>query len=246
MQGISLIELVVASALMIFVSAVLAELMLLIVAATSRLTNQVDGFTAAKFAIARIKNDVRVASGFGSSTNGHTLVLLLPIFYLDPQNDPASPSYNSSLPQNPRNGIPLKALNPDIDKSFDTVTYQLTADLNNPGEYMLQISLTPGARDYPTEISYRPAINPPQTILKGIIGPNNSASGTVEPDVFSFLENKNVEWKYFSFLGNNPDGVRIDLEVSRPTDAVQANSLFQKRFAVHGEVFLRNNERVKI
>lgn len=241
--GVSLLELVVSSALMVFVTAVLAELMLLAVTSTSRLTNQVDAFNATKFTIERIKNDIRTARAIGSSDR-QTLTLYLPIFYTDPQNDPASVLFNSGSAENEFNGIPLKGGTP-----YDTVQYKLEQDSAHPGEYLLKYSLTPGARDFTGEVSYRKEVSPSQTILTGIVGPQDPLVGSDTPEIFSFFLRDRYDpdegflgFDYSRTTPNAMDGVRVDIEVKRPKPSEQTDTTTQKTLAVHGEAFVRANK----
>ncbi|MGD9685283.1 MAG: hypothetical protein AB7W16_29285 [Candidatus Obscuribacterales bacterium] len=241
--GVSLLELVVSSALMVFVTAVLAELMLLAVTSTSRLTNQVDAFNATKFTIERIKNDIRTARAIGPSDR-QTLTLYLPIFYTDPQNDPANILFNSGSAENEFNGIPLAGSTP-----FDTVQYKLEQDVTHPGEYLLKYSVTPGSRNFSGEVSYRKEVNPAQIILTGIVGPQDPLVGSDTPELFTFFLRDKYDpdegflgFDYSRTTPNAMDGVRVDIEVKRPKPSEQTDTTTQKTLAVHGEAFVRANK----
>lgn len=216
-DGASLIELLVASALLVFVTAVLGELMLLVVTATHRLSNQVDAATATRFAIERIKGDVRSGAAF-ITTAPNKLTLAYFTYYIDPQNDPSKAAYNPGAPANPSNGLPI---------SVSNVTYEIVQDTNHANEYLLK--------------------RENQTVLTGIVGPIDGNFSSTIPAVFSYLQREgSTGWKVLRFPVPTAyaTGVRVDLEVVRPLDTTQSNPLYERHAAAHGEVYLRNSREL--
>ncbi len=156
-----------------------------------------------------------------------TLILQIPAYYQDPNNS-----------ANPLNGFPLMQLGyppssgqTPLVECVDTIVYQVVADNSNPGTYQLQLIRLPGSPvSYSagttapiTKRNLAPLINPPQTVLSGIIGPINQADGTGKPAVFEYLSSPNS-----TFQGANiiPPcvGVSVNVEVQSPPNS-QANNV---------------------
>ena len=133
-----------------------------------------------------------------------TLILQLPVYYQDPTNQ-----------NNPLNGVPLilpaSSLVPapptpsSALEYVDTVVYQIVPDPVNVGTYQLQVArfaanivnppivqnMLPVNQLYnisgvPNSLLRSP-LNPPQTVLVGIVGPMNPADGTNQPSIFQYL-----------------------------------------------------------
>ncbi|MCA9805560.1 MAG: hypothetical protein KC777_26500 [Cyanobacteria bacterium HKST-UBA02] len=210
-----MVELLVASAMLVFVTAVLAELMHLAVLSTEKLSSQMDGRSAAAFAIERIQKDVRMAKHI-EIQDQHTLKLLVPFFYLSPENDPKSPLYNALAEENEANGMLIPG--------SEEVTYTIGESPDAPGTFNLAMSRQSG---------------PFQTILTGIVGP--TISGSDIPAIFSaFSTNESGKNLYGITSGPYVDGIRVDLEVKRPV-GTQSTSESVKYTASHGESFIRAN-----
>jgi prepilin-type N-terminal cleavage/methylation domain-containing protein len=189
------------------------------------------------------------------------LVLQLPVFF-----------ENTSNQADPRNGfpsmIPAQALNTGVPatnvENLETVIYQVTQDPLIPSEYMLQVVRLPGAPiynytgssapPYPIEQAASLAVNPPQTLVRGVVGP--LVNGGSIPSVFSY---------YTTTTGGQPtllpqttpvssslvpsiSGIAIDLEVKKPTgdSATTANLPYQETVATHAEAAMRYNRKVQL
>ena len=174
------------------------------------------------------------------------LIVQQPVLFEDPQNDPTSPSYNAAVQINPQNGFPcmiaadsLGGSSPPTDmEDLDTVIYQVVADPNRAGQYLLQVMRLPGQppTDFstgspgtPLISSTRSLINPPQTVLRGIVGPLDPAhpdpADPATPNVFHYYyQNPPIILPTITTDSQNPVlssdvpylvGVAIDFEVLR-------------------------------
>lgn len=185
------------------------------------------------------------------------LVMQQPMLFLDPANDPLSAQYNPTASQNAINGFPIMLPKnyissgiPAYDvENLDTVVYQVVADGNRPGEYLLQMIRLPGKPISGLNTSYRQTINPPQTILSGIVGPKPfGASSSDLPVVFSYLQRPNpgqaahlVRRIPAADNINSIIGVAIDLEVRKSLASASATSAATSSiFGLHQEVTMRS------
>jgi hypothetical protein len=202
------------------------------------------------------------------SLNGRYLILQQPILYLDKKNDPGTPAYSSGSPQNSLNGFPIMYKpgdtmenNPPFNatttniQNLDTVIYAIVPDTLKPGEYQLQMARFPGAAitSLPIAVppsSYRSAINPPQVVVSGIIGPLGlDPSGP--PEIFSYYA-KSSSGKLVTILGKDINasnaasviGVKVDMEFKKPDSANNASETYSQYYGVHNEVFLRSNKNL--
>jgi type II secretory pathway pseudopilin PulG len=197
------------------------------------------------------------------------LILQLPVLFED-----TTPGTGST---NPRNGfpsmIPAGALGSRLPvtnvENLETVIYQLVPDPLIPGEYMLQVVRLPGAPIYNYTTAALPPysveqlncspqvasslVNPPQTLVRGIIGP--LVNGGPTPSIFSY---------YYVTPGSLPtllpqtasvpaplvpsvSGVALDLEVKKPIDDQNSSTLpYQETIASHAEAALRYNKNVTL
>ncbi len=265
-SGVSLTELLIGTLLMGVTLAVLAEFMAGLTTASAKLTNQFDAQLVLRNAITRIRADVRAARSIGdcystvpSNTfpgpgnwlyqtppsggwpidwgstpyqlNAQTLVLQVPAVHDGITGDGLNGFPLKISSQTLVNGMPA----PSDMEDLDTIVYKVIQDPTNSSVASLQVAVFPGFAHAGK------GINPPQTLVRGIIGPK-TGSGTGIPDVFSYLE-KNPAFQ----TNKNPtdpskiNGVRIDLEVRRPISSAEGSSKFQKNASAHAEVFSRWN-----
>ncbi len=171
------------------------------------------------------------------------LVLQIPVLYEDPNN-----------PSNLANGMPLmlpmdhfRAGVPPVNmENFDTVVYQIVPDPDRLGEFLLQVARFPGEQIRQVPSKAVAAINPPQTILKGLTGPTTTASGSL-PSVFSYLapQLSSVPFTSVSPSTVNPDAIRgvgVDLQIKNTgLTAQQGDGNYPQFVGIHAESFMRNN-----
>jgi len=173
------------------------------------------------------------------------LVVRLPVFYVNPQNDPHDPAYNPNADPDPNNGFPTKIPtgtgNPPTttpSPNTDSLVYQVLPDPAAAGQYILQVALIPGLPP-PAPAKQRPIINPPQTILKGIVGPINPATGL--PQVFQYLDKTDPTGtpQQNAAAGNsaNITGVLINFEIKNTASGETAPSIVSLGCAF----YMRNN-----
>src|SRR4029434_2171106 len=96
------------------------------------------------------------------------------------------------IPADPMNGFPMKIEigtgNPPTTKlnpNTDTFVYEVLGYADKPGRSVQQKARFPGLPP-PLPGKRRPVINPPQTLLKGIVGPLNPTTGALE--VFQYID----------------------------------------------------------
>ncbi|HEY9869448.1 MAG TPA: type II secretion system protein [Candidatus Obscuribacterales bacterium] len=139
------------------------------------------------------------------------------------------------------NGFPTKVPattgNPPVSvdqDNVDTLVYQIIDDPDHPGEFLLQVAGFPGN---PTNLKIRS--NPPQTILSGIVGPKDPATG--EPKVFQYLDRYDESGTpQDTFIGPkiaNVTGVVMNLEIRRNDEGVSSASVV----GLKSEMYMRNN-----
>lgn len=186
------------------------------------------------------------------------LIIQQPVFFKDPVNDPLSSSYLPGQPQNPKNGFPLMlkkdCIQEDVPSTdieyLDTVVYQVVPDPTAEGLYQLQMARFSVSESYTELPGGRLSINPPQTVLKGLVGPRDPINPTAPPVVFRYFQsgvtptllpvNDGVT------ASNTPSicGVAIYLEVRKPDTT--SNSASPVTSGVHAEAFVRNNTRLTL
>ncbi|MBX9669494.1 MAG: hypothetical protein K2X93_17865 [Candidatus Obscuribacterales bacterium] len=264
-RGLSLTELLLGSLLLGVSLAVVAELMALCVMANVKLTRQFDAQAAARIAVDRIKRDVRMAQSIQTEITidkdnypseikrltAQKLILHMPIHYLDKRNDPVDSQYSPGSALNPLNGITLKG--------YYEVVYDLVADSQRPGEFVLQMTCEKNELGPVDETcSYRKEVlrTNPQRIVSGIIGPLevNAATGS-PPRIFSYISkrpNTSIYPGRLDMLKDvalvNTSAVRgislvgVDLEVKRTdvdAQTAESSTVLDKTLGVHAEVGLR-------
>lgn len=193
------------------------------------------------------------------AVSDNILVLQIPVLYQDPLND-----------NNTANGFPIMLPqghfgpnNPPYNmENLDTVVYEVVPDQERPGEYLLQVARFPGEQLTGLNSKYSTPINPPQTILKGLIGPTSNNGSTV-PSVFSYLYRN--QKTYSSKKAYTPSsfttaamplsagvldsilGIGIDLEVKRTgLDTSQGDGQYPQFFGIHSEAFMRSNREMRL
>lgn len=175
--------------------------------------------------------------------SGTVLVLQIPVTYEDPNNA-----------NNKANGMPLMlpkdhfsaGVPPSNMENLDTVVYQVVPDTTRTGEYLLQVARFPGEQIRQVPSKAVPAINPPQTILKGLVGPKTTADGTM-PSVFTYLAPQSAPTPFSrvapqSVSADAIRGVGVDLEIKNtglPTEQGDGNA--PQIIGIHTESFMRSN-----
>lgn len=189
------------------------------------------------------------------------LILQQPMFFLDPVNDPTNPLFSSAAAQNTINGFPIMLPKnyiasgvPLYDvEDLDTLVYQVVPDLNRPGEFLLQMIRLPGKPLVNVNSSYRSLINPPQTVLSGIVGPKPlGGTATDPPVVFGFLQKplptapgKLVRTVPTTNNIANIVGVTLDLEVRKSLSASKTTTTTTSSvLGLHQEVALRSSRNM--
>lgn len=189
------------------------------------------------------------------------LIVQQPVLFLDPTNDPASPMFNSAASQNTQNGFPIMLPKnyistgvPTYDvENLDTVVYQVIADTTRPGEFLLQMIRLPGKQIVNVNSSYRPLINPPQTILSGITGPKLvGGAATDPPQIFSFIQ-RPLPGQVGKLVKSTPTsdnigsivGVAINLEVRKSLSSTSATTNSTSSIiGLHHEVMMRSSRNM--
>ncbi len=256
-----------------FSMAVIAEIMSISSLSSTRLERQFDTQMASRAMLDRIKKDVRMASvvcpgNLPGSTNHRcslwdesdhgttelilgpqTLILHLPVLYLDKTNDPADPNYSPTAPLSSRTGVRMRG--------YDTVIYRVVAD-NDPGKYKLVLTVIPSP--IATTGARRSAISD-SGVATGIVGPISTSAGSGPPEIFKYVSKNpvasvgkpgrldTISKTALSVLASNPaskelsksinegiSGVTIDCEFLRGNQVTDSNS---RTSAVHTEAYLR-------
>jgi type II secretory pathway pseudopilin PulG len=150
-----------------------------------------------------------------------TLIVQVPIF--DATGFPTKVAAGS--------GNPPAASDQD---NVDTLVYQVVADPDRTGEYMLQVAGFPGQGS-----ALKLRSNPPQTILHGIVGPRDPLTGL--PKIFQFLNRYDTSGTpQDTWLGSdiaNVTGVVMNVEIKREQEGASAASTV----ALKSEMYMRNN-----
>lgn len=172
-----------------------------------------------------------------------TLIIQQPVLYSDSSNS-----------ANPRNGFPIRLLQGSISsipvvpvvamECVDTLVYQLLPDPDVPGQFMLQVARFPGLQTVPGN-RVKPALNPPQTVVKGIVGPMDPANPGV-PNVFQYLtsaQEVNPINVPTASQAATITGVSVKLEVKIPNSTTGANPEIA---AEHVEAYLKNSRHLRL
>lgn len=170
-----------------------------------------------------------------------TLIIQQPILYEDETNQ-----------DNPVNGFPLRlqqdSMSAGVPKytteSVYLVVYQVVPDPEVSNQYLLQVARFTGSPNI-TGLKFKDPINPPQTILKGIVGPNDDSSPG-GPAVFQYLNSANGSTVIKSPIAAEAlglVGVSINIEAQVPAANQGANLEVS---AVHAEAFIRASKNLKV
>lgn len=172
-----------------------------------------------------------------------TLIVQQPVLYSD-----------SSNPANPLNGFPIRLLQGSISTSpavpavamecVDTLIYQLLPDPDVAGQYILQVARFPGLQQVPGNRT-KPALNPPQTVLKGVVGPIDPANPG-PPAIFQYLTSPQETAPISTPTAQQAStitGVSVRLEVKIPNSINGANPEIA---AEHAEAYLKNSRHLRI
>lgn len=265
--GFSLVEMLVSVMIIGIISAGTAELLFMNSQGSWKLFNKVDSLNAARLVIDRIAMDVRMARNIGdiygeTIASGFDTIDVGANYFPAPNNPlygggqtpagggwPASPwparPYTLSnttlvvqVPVFDNSGFPSKITtgtgNPPATTNLDNVdtyVYQILTDTNDPDAYMLQVASFPGSG------STKPVLNPPRTILRGIIGPMDSTGTT--PKIFQFLTSSGVPQDTVTGTQmSNYTGVIVNFELRRH-ESVQTKN--RSTIGIKSEIFMRNN-----
>jgi hypothetical protein len=220
-----------------------------------KLGNKLDNIFAARQVLERIGPDIRMARTVGDGITGSdqfpittdasnvpnnpissagwtqapftlnntTLIIQIPVF--------DSNGFPTIIPKG--TGTPAVVLNlPNV----DTIVYQVVPDTDPqaPGPYMLQVETFPGLN------STRPLINPAQTVLRGIIGPFDKATGSV---LQTFQYEDNSQNLYPTIPASQiPSIIKVivNLEVKHSTAGGTTSTIMPSTNTVREEFFLRN------
>ncbi len=170
------------------------------------------------------------------------LVLQTPVTYQD--ISPANPSLLNGLPILLPAGY-FGAGEPKVNmENLNTIVYQVVPDTERPGEFALQVAIFPGVA-----VNGMPApplaINPPKTILRGIIGPKLN-NGRALPAIFSYLSRQYQPTSQPSAANSDSiTGVGIDIEVKTTGRSVQdGDGLYPQFIGLHDEAYMRSNRNM--
>lgn len=169
------------------------------------------------------------------------LVLQTPVTYQDVS--PTNPSLMNGLP------VLLPAgyfgAEPAVNmENLNTIVYQVVPDAERAGEFALQVAIFPGVA-----VNGMPApplaINPPKTILRGIIGPKLN-NGRTLPAIFSYLSRQYPPTSQPSAATSDSiTGVGIDIEVKTTGRSVQdGDGLYPQFIGLHDEAYMRSNRNM--
>ena len=255
-HGFSLVEMLISVAIIGIVSAGTAELLFMNSQGSWKLFNKVDGLNAARLVIDRLAMDVRMARNVGDiagtpfvdgadipTVGSNQFPTTLNALYGAGQNPPGgwpsapwpSRPYTLSntclviqVPVFDANGFPTKTGSND---NLDTYVYQVLADPTETGTFMLQVASFPGTG------STRPVLLPPRTLLRGIIGPLDSATQT--PKTFQYLTISGVPQDIVvGTEAPNYTGVIVNFELRRHASVQTKN---RSTMGIKSEIFMRNN-----
>lgn len=266
-SGFSLVEMLISVIIIGIISAGTAELLFMNSQGSWKLFNKVDSLNAARLVIDRIAMDVRMARNIGdiygeTVVSGDDTIDVGANYFPAPNNPlygggqtPAGGGWpGSPWPSRPyvisntclvvqvpvfdANGFPSKitagtgnpAATTNLD-NVDTYVYQILSDPTDAGTYKLQVASFPGSG------STRPVLNPPRTILRGIIGPMDSTGAN--PKIFQYLTSSGVPQDTVTGTQmSNYTGVIVNFELRRH-ESVQTKN--RSTIGIKSEVFMRNN-----
>jgi prepilin-type N-terminal cleavage/methylation domain-containing protein len=170
------------------------------------------------------------------------LVLQTPVVYQD--TSPNNPSIINGLPVLLPAGY-FGAADPPVNmENLNTIVYQVVPDTERTGEFALQVAIFPGVAV--TGMPAPPlAINPPKTILRGIIGPKLT-NGRALPAIFTYLSRAYSPTSQPSAtMSDSITGVGIDIEVKTTGRSVQdGDGLYPQFIGLHDEAYMRSNRNM--
>lgn len=167
----------------------------------------------------------------GYTLSNQCLIVQIPVF--DNDGFPVGLSQGFGNPQLPAN-----------EDDVDTLVYMVVRDPSSSDispTYMLQVAGFPGVNS-----TLDVASDPPQTLLKGIVGPTNNAqpvSDTNPPVVFQFIDKTgngsptNEGTEQNGLTNANLTGVSVQFEVLNNTSGSNAPAVV----GIKSEVYARNN-----
>ncbi len=168
-----------------------------------------------------------------------TLIIQQPVLFQDPNNA-----------QNPMNGFPLVLPQSSIASNVppyameyvDTLVYQLVPDSATTGQYVLQVARFSGNPTI-SGTTLRPSLNPPQTVLTGIVGPIDPANPN-GPAIFQYLNTANGSTAPTKIpTGGSSLGVSINIEAQVPSTNQGANL---ELTSAHAEAFMRASRNLRL
>lgn len=183
------------------------------------------------------------------SLGPQTLIIQQPVLFSDPADK-----------TNPLNGFPVRLKKGDVSTSpvlpstsseyVDTVIYHLVPSTQSSGQYDLQVArfsgLVPVSGPSGQVSKLRPLINPPQTVLTGIVGPLDPVNPGSPPVVFQYLtspQDSSPITQPDSTTAPKITGVSINVEVQTPTSNSAAST---STTPAHLQAFLKNSRLVRL
>lgn len=154
---------------------------------------------------------------------------------------------------NPLNGFPLKTVNNSVStgvpaqtiECLDTVIYQILPDPDHTDMFVLQLIRIPGKSSV-SGAKLKPVINPPQTLLTGIVGPIDPNATGAGPCVFEYLrspaDTTAVKVPTTADV-SSLRGVSINIEAQVPNSKEGRNLEIT---ASHAEAFIRSSKYLKL
>lgn len=174
-----------------------------------------------------------------------TLIIQRPTFFEDLDS-------NHKEKDNPLNGFPLKLapgavqVSPPVPKTarecVDTTIYHLVPDTAATGQFLLQVARFGGKAAGAQQSN---DLNPPQTILKGIVGPMDPSNPGV-PAIFGYLRTpKETSPLLLPQPGDMASicGISINIEVKSPNQNQGAN---QEIVASHADAYVKNSRFIEL
>jgi len=247
-----------------FTMLAVTEMTLLVTKGSVKVSNTAEGLNAARVAINRINHDVRLAKMVGVASqqvlptpaagfpgppwnqnlnlSDSVLLLQIPVFYDDLQDS-----------TNPFNGMPImvqqklgSADTPSNMENFDVVVYQVVPDPDRQSEFLLQVARFPGKLPPALKSNQYEAINPPRTILRGLIGPFSKTSTSL-PSIFSYMGKLTATAPYAKCDPSKVivSGVAVDLEIKN-TGTQTGDGPYTRQLGLHSQTYLRANKNMTL
>jgi hypothetical protein len=170
-----------------------------------------------------------------------TLIIQQPVLFQDPNN-----------PQNPLNGFPLTlpqgsiasgtpGVPPYSMEYVDTLVYQLIPDSSTAGQYILQVARFSGNPAI-SGTTLRTPLNPPQTVLTGIVGPMDPADPN-GPSIFQYLNTSIGNSVIKNPSGGSSLGVSVNIEAQVPSTNQGVNLEIT---SAHAESYIRASRNLRL